>query len=219
MAETEEKTGREKVLDRRRKVHEAIRQAAIDEFAANGFSGTSTQAIATRAGLTKAQLHYYISSKEELYEKILLEIMDEWRDIFFISSSEGEPEKVIREYIRKKLEFGWKQPNASRVFSNEVAAGAPFLRKHWLQSLHAAHDAASIFQSWIDRKLILPVDPLLFQVHMWAVTQHYADFGQQVRVMVGGDEQAELDREHIVEEVSTLFLRACGIPAKTGQHD
>lgn len=207
----EEMTAREKVLDRRRKVHEAIRQAAIDEFAAHGFSGASTQGIANRAGLTKAQLHYYISSKEELYEEILVEIMNEWRDIFFISFSEGEPEKVIREYVRKKLEFGWRQPNASRVFSNEVAAGAPFLRKHWHQSLRAAHDAAALFQSWIDRKLILPVDPLLFQIHMWAVTQHYADFAQQVGLMVGGDANAELDKNHIVEEVSTLFLRACGI--------
>jgi len=50
----------------RERIMDAIRAAAIAEFSRNGLKGTSTQAIAERAGLTKPQLHYYIKGKEEL---------------------------------------------------------------------------------------------------------------------------------------------------------
>ncbi|MEG1771475.1 MAG: helix-turn-helix domain-containing protein, partial [Comamonas sp.] len=50
------KQGRERIMG-------AIRDAAIAEFSRHGFKGASTKAIAERAGLTKPQLHYYISSK------------------------------------------------------------------------------------------------------------------------------------------------------------
>ncbi|MDO8776717.1 MAG: helix-turn-helix domain-containing protein, partial [Burkholderiaceae bacterium] len=53
----------------RERIMAAIRVAAIAEFSENGLKGTSTQAIAARAGLTKPQLHYYIKGKEELYEE------------------------------------------------------------------------------------------------------------------------------------------------------
>lgn len=46
-----------------------IMQAAIVEFSENGFPATSTQAIAERAGLSKAQLHYYIVGKDSCTKK------------------------------------------------------------------------------------------------------------------------------------------------------
>jgi hypothetical protein len=47
-----------------KRVLAAIRDAAIAEFSQNGLKGTSTQAIAERAGLTKPQLHYYIKARK-----------------------------------------------------------------------------------------------------------------------------------------------------------
>jgi len=211
MAAPKKLNGRERMLDRRKKIRDAIRQAAIDEFAAKGLAGASTQSIALRAGLTKPQLHYYISSKEELYEEVLVHINDLWRDSFIMSSADKDPEKVIREYVRNKLEFGQKHPNASRVFSNEVAAGGHYLQKHWHRSREATQAAADIIQSWVDKQLIEPVDPWLFQMHIWAVTQHYADYDAQIRFMLQLGEGEEVDMNHVVDEVTTLFLRACGL--------
>ena len=96
-------SSREKVLDRRQKIREAIREAAIEEFSANGMVGASTQAIARRAGLSKPQLHYYISSKEELYEETLLYIIDKWSNLFFLSSQSDDPKTVISDYIAIKI--------------------------------------------------------------------------------------------------------------------
>lgn len=199
------------ILDKRRRIREAIRQAAIDEFAVNGLAGASTHAIAQRAGLSKPQLHYYISSKEDLYEEVLLSIVDEWRDIFFFSSVEEDPARVIREYVRKKIGFSRRHPNMSRVFSSEVARGAPVLLRHWDKSREATREAARLIQSWIDKGLIRALDPMLFQMHIWAVTQHYADYDAQIRFMLDLPEDAEIDEAHVVEEVTRLFLRACGL--------
>ncbi|MCX7677798.1 MAG: TetR/AcrR family transcriptional regulator [Spirochaetes bacterium] len=52
------------------KTRERILQAAKCEFAANGFAGTKLDAIARRAGVNKALVHYYFSSKEELYRQV-----------------------------------------------------------------------------------------------------------------------------------------------------
>ena len=48
-----------------------ILAAATDEFAANGFYGARTQAIADAAGVNKAMLHYYFRSKENLYGQVI----------------------------------------------------------------------------------------------------------------------------------------------------
>ena len=206
-----ELTGRDKVLDRRRRILDAIRTAAIDEFAEKGLVGASTQGIAQRAGLTKPQLHYYIASKEELYEDIIVYILDEWEDIFLGASTEEDPAKVIRQYIRAKLEYSRKNPKASRLFTTEIANGAPYLGRHWAKHQSATQNAVKLIQSWVDDGRIKPVDPLLLQMHIWAVTQHYADFETQVRSMmnVGPDEPLDFDR--IEQDVTTLFLRACGL--------
>ncbi|MDH7786624.1 TetR/AcrR family transcriptional regulator [Ochrobactrum sp. 19YEA23] len=206
-----EPTGRDKVLDRRRRILGAIRTAAIDEFAEKGLVGASTQGIAQRAGLTKPQLHYYISSKEELYEDIIVFILDEWEDIFLDASAEDDPAKVIRQYIRAKLDYSQKNPKASRLFTTEIANGAPYLSRHWNKHVTATHRAVKLIQSWVDTGRIKPVDPLLFQMHIWAVTQHYADFETQVRSMMEVGKDDPLDFERIEKEVSTLFLRACGL--------
>lgn len=50
---------------------ERILAAATQEFAANGFHGARTQAIADAAGVNKAMLHYYFRSKENLYTQVI----------------------------------------------------------------------------------------------------------------------------------------------------
>jgi len=48
-----------------------ILNAAANEFAAKGFFGARTQAIADQAGVNKAMLHYYFRTKEKLYSQVI----------------------------------------------------------------------------------------------------------------------------------------------------
>src|SRR5689334_19944404 len=53
---------------------ELLLQAALEEFAAKGFSGARVQDIATRAGVNKQLISYYFGGKEGLYQAI----QDRW---------------------------------------------------------------------------------------------------------------------------------------------
>lgn len=202
------------LLKKRREIHEAIRNAAIREFARNGLSGTSTQAIARTAGISKAQLHYYISSKEELYQEILRHIVAQWKDIFFLSASRDEPALAIRQYIDRKVRHALEYPDVSRFFAHEIARGAPEMSPHWEALKQSVEEANAVIRQWIDSGRIAPIDPLLFQMNMWAVTQHYAEYEAQARVLMDRPGDAPLDAERIIAEATQLFLRRCGLPAE-----
>jgi AcrR family transcriptional regulator len=53
------------------KTKDRILKAAIEEFIDHGFDGARTQAIADRAKVNKAMLHYYYASKENMYEQAI----------------------------------------------------------------------------------------------------------------------------------------------------
>ena len=111
--------------ERRNKIREAIRQAALEEFASNGLNGTSTQAIAKRAGLSKPQLHYYISSKEELYEETLLAVIETWDAQFFNAIVDDDPKTTITTYIEDKIRHAIEYPTGMpAVFSGSLAWSA-----------------------------------------------------------------------------------------------
>ena len=202
---------------KRKEIHAAIHNAAIQEFSRNGLAGTSTQAIAQTAGLTKAQLHYYISSKEELYQQVLRDIVEQYKNIFFLSASHDDPARTIAGYIDRKLRHALEYPELSRVFANEIARGAPEMAFHWEGLKTSVEEANRVIQDWVDSGRIAPVDPLLFQMNMWAVTQHYAEYEAQVRIVTGTPEGTPLDAERIIAEATQLFLRRCGLHSKEQQ--
>ncbi|GLR50292.1 TetR family transcriptional regulator C-terminal domain-containing protein [Shinella yambaruensis] len=199
---------------KRKEIHAAIRSAAIQEFARNGLSGTSTQAIAQTAGITKAQLHYYISSKEELYQQVLSDIVGEYKDIFFLSASRDDPALAITQYIERKVRHTLEFPDLSRFFANEIARGAPEMAPHWAALKAAVEEANAVIRQWVDSGKIAPVDPLLFQMNIWAVTQHYAEYEAQARVLMDKPENEPLDAERIIAEATRLFLYRCGLSGK-----
>lgn len=198
-------------LQKRNRIRDAIRDAAIREFARNGLAGTSTQAIAQSAGITKAQLHYYISSKEELYRQMLGHIVKEWREIFFIAPFQHDPALAISTYIDRKIRHALNHPDISRLFANEIGRGAPEMRDHWGVLKTSAERANEVIREWIDKGMIRPVDPLLFQMNMWAVTQSYAEYEAQARVLMGLAPNTPMDANRIIEEATRLFLMRCGL--------
>lgn len=60
-----------KKKDLSRKTQDIIHECAIAEFIENGYHGARMQRIADRAGVNKAMLFYYFTSKEEIYQSVL----------------------------------------------------------------------------------------------------------------------------------------------------
>ncbi len=196
---------------RRAQTLAAIHQAAIEVFAAEGLSGASTQAIADNAGLSKAQLHYYIDSKEDLYRQVLQDIVDDWIGVFGFSDEAFGPRKVLSDLIRRKMEFSFEQPLRSRIFTAEMMRGAPVLRPTLGTSKRRTQQAVAVIQNWINRGLMDALDPLALLFHIWAMTQFYADHAEQVLyfrelAQIGADE-----RKHLIGEVTAFVLKGAGV--------
>ena len=188
----------------------AIREAAIAEFSLHGFRGTSTQAIAERAGLTKPQLHYYIKGKDELYEELLYAVLQGWSEAFTFDASCDDPRRVLVSYVRKKLDYALDNPGLSRIFTSEVLCGGPNLGRYWPVAVRSTQQKVDIINGWIAKGLMRPLDPLLLLMHIWGMTQHYADYAVQVRAMLLLQPDAPIDREPIARELTTFVLQGCG---------
>jgi AcrR family transcriptional regulator len=73
---------------------ESVIRASMIEFAARGYNGTSTQAIANRVGVSQPYLFRLFPSKRALFEAAVRRCMDELRDAF-VGAAEGlEPEEA-----------------------------------------------------------------------------------------------------------------------------
>lgn len=60
----------------------AILDAALTVFAAQGYSGTTMDAVAAEAGVTKPTLYSYFPSKESLFQAMMLGKRDVMLDVF-----------------------------------------------------------------------------------------------------------------------------------------
>lgn len=190
-----------------------IREAAIAEFSLHGFKGASTQAIAERAGLTKPQLHYYIRGKDELYEELLGSVLAGWSNAFVFDGNADDPREVLREYVRRKLDYALDNPGLSRIFTSEVLAGGHKLGRYWPVARKSTDDKVAIIEGWIAHGLIRALNPRVLLMQIWGMTQHYADYGVQVRVMLGLPPDAPIERGPIVQELTNFVLLGCGLPA------
>lgn len=56
--------------------HDRVLDAAAEVFAARGFEGATTRAIAAAAGINIATLHYHHSDKRTLYDAVLARVYD-----------------------------------------------------------------------------------------------------------------------------------------------
>jgi TetR/AcrR family transcriptional regulator len=196
----------------RQKNEEAIIKAAEDEFARHGFKGTSMNTIAQNAGLPKANLHYYFTNKLGLYIAVLSNILDLWDSTFNALSVDDDPAQALSHYIRAKMEFSRRQPQASRIFAMEIISGGECLNEHFSQDYRAWFQGrAAVFQTWIDAGKMDPVDPVHLIFLLWGSTQHYADFATQICRVTGRTRLTKQDMETASDNLIRIILKGCGL--------
>ncbi|MGF6602594.1 TetR/AcrR family transcriptional regulator [Paraburkholderia sp. GAS448] len=205
---------------RRRKAHirntnEAHLLACAEAvFAERGLEGTSTAMIAERAGLPKANLHYYFPTKLDLYRRVLDDIFEEWYRAADTFDCSDDPVEAIGGYVRAKMELSRRRPLGSKVWANEIIHGATHMQdilagrvKPWMET------RVVVINDWIARGLLAPLDARTFLFMIWALTQHYADFDAQIEALAGKRALSKKAFDVATEEVVALVIRACG--AKT----
>jgi TetR/AcrR family transcriptional regulator len=189
-----------------------ILKAAEEVFATAGFAGARTAAIAKRAGVPKANLHYYFGTKEALYRRLLEAILEVWLGMGESIRPDADPAQAFAAYIAAKVEHSRRRPYASKVFANEMLHGAPRLRaylRHALRRWVAAK--AKVIEGWVAAGRMAPVDSRHLFFAIWAMTQTYADFDVQVASVLGRKRLAPRDYQAAAALVTRLVLRGAGL--------
>ena len=210
---------------RRRKAH--IRESAEAHllacaeavFAERGFEGASTAMIAERAGVPKANVHYYFPTKLALYRRVLEDLFEDWHRAANTFEGTDDPVAAIGGYVRAKMALSRRRPLGSKVWANEIIHGAAHMAdilekrvKPWLET------RVTVIDDWIARGLLADVDAKALLYMIWATTQHYADFDAQIRALGGKRALSQRAFDETTEQVVQLVIRACGAksPAAKG---
>ena len=146
-----------------------ILQAAEEEFLLKGLEGARTTAIAERAGVTHAMLHYYLRTKNMLFERIIEEKMRNAGNIMqavFVLGDMPLMERVKRG-VEQHFDFIAANPNLPRFVIQEIYSHPErheimrsqvlTITKDWLCDLqrHIDESAATKATEWIDARMLL----------------------------------------------------------------
>ncbi|AXI48110.1 TetR family transcriptional regulator [Sulfitobacter sp. SK012] len=180
-----------------------ILDAALEVFSAHGFRGATLDMISAQAGLSKPNLLYYFDSKEDIHVTLLSQLMETWLDPLVELHPDGDPIEEILSYVQRKLDMARDLPRESRLFAGEILQGAPRMLPHLQADLKPLFDAkCAVIQDWIDAGRLAPLDPAHLIFSIWATTQHYADFGAQVAVLLTPEDPHARASAHL----RSLFL-------------
>lgn len=120
-----------------------IIEAAREVFVEKGLNGARMQEIADRAGINKALLHYYFTSKQMLFDHIFSEALSQfWPNV----TNQIRPEMTLKELIRIVVKL-----------YIQLLCDKPFLPNFILNELHNNPDRLEVLlrQSGINTDLIL----------------------------------------------------------------
>ncbi|RXZ78552.1 TetR/AcrR family transcriptional regulator [Paenibacillaceae bacterium] len=123
-------------IDIKPNTQERILLTAEHVFAQKGYAGTRVNDIAEQAEVNVALISYYFESKEKLYHGVLDRLFHIWEQhVRDMSWNDDDPEKVLKEYIRKHYEFKWNNINMFRIFHweslSEVGIYQQYIQQYW----------------------------------------------------------------------------------------
>lgn len=170
----------------RLKKEQAILLEAEAQFARHGFEGATLEGIAAALGLSRHNLLYYFPSKEALYRRVLDDVMTQWLAGMGALAVGDDPASALRQYIGAKLASARERPGGSRIFAQEVMAGAPRYADAITERVAPVLRAdVKVFERWARQGRIRKLDFTHLMFMIWSVTQAYADLAPQFALLLG----------------------------------
>ncbi|MET0976440.1 MAG: TetR family transcriptional regulator [Leifsonia sp.] len=97
-----------------------LQAVAIEQFAANGFSGTSLQQIADVAGYSKSSVLYHFASKEALLDAVLTPAIDDLERILDAWLSDTEADAARAAFLEAFVDFLLRYRLEVHTFINQA---------------------------------------------------------------------------------------------------
>lgn len=130
-------TTRRRTRQTREARREDILTVATELFAAHGYEGTTTAAIARQMGVTQPLIHYHFGSKESLWQEAMDDLFARAHADFGEAAAElasGEPRELVRVLVGRFVKQCAERPEIARIVLHEGMGPSP--RFHWLVERH-----------------------------------------------------------------------------------
>lgn len=150
-----------------------ILDAAEIEFARHGLKGARLSAIADRASITTAMIHYYFDNKEGLYKAVLQRPIDQVQSMIAqLNLDHLPPEDALKQVIRSAIAYESANPNSQMLWFQEASQnqGSYFKQFNWW-SLY--DHLIKILERGIAQGCFRSLDPILALTHILGVCLFY----------------------------------------------
>lgn len=194
------------------KNRDKIMRAAEIEFVKHGFEGARMQAIADRAKLPKANVHYYFKNKQNLYFSILRDIIEQWNSTLPEINESSDPAVVLSHFIRHKVHQSFEYKNRTKLFALEIIQGAPNLDEFISKEMRTwVSEKAKLIQTWIDSGKIDVASPMKLLFLIWGSTQYYAEYDAEIQGIQNKNTDAPEEIEATCDFLEAFILKGCGL--------
>lgn len=187
----------------------AVLGAAKELFLRNGYAGTSMDAVAAAAGVSKLTVYSHFTDKETLYSAAVVARCEEQMPSLLFELPAGKPVKLLLQDIGRSLLSLVNSPESLELHRLMITTGASDPR------LSQAFFEAAALRTLREMERLLTrlngVDGLAF-ANPYTAAEHFCSLIKGIshlRLLIGypppADPRAD---EHHVEEVVDLFMRA-----------
>jgi AcrR family transcriptional regulator len=199
-----------------RTVEQRILEAAEREFAARGFGGARTRAIAAAAKTNVAQIHYYFRTKEALYEAVLRSIFEEIGGAVTRAASDAaSPVERVRAFIGAHFDAIVRRPHFPRLMMDALQHGETTRRLARETIRPFYENLIPVLFEGVHTGAFRPVDPLHAMLSAVGMNAIYFIARPIVEAMIAPDPLAPEARERRKQAVIDLVLY--GLVAREGE--
>nr|RNJ64844.1 MAG: TetR/AcrR family transcriptional regulator [Leptolyngbya sp. IPPAS B-1204] len=184
-----------------------ILDAAEQEFSRHGLNGSRMNAIAERAQVTTAALHYYFENKEGLYKAVLQRPVDEVQTLLGqLNFDDLSPEEALKQIIRVAISNEAKNPQRQMLWFQEASQNqGAYFKECKVLSLHA--HLLKILDRGIAAGDFRPLKPFLALTHILSVCLFYFTVHENWKHLMPGMERLspEMIEEHTEEAIAFIL--------------
>lgn len=171
----------------------AILQAAMQEFANEGLEGARTDAIARRAGVNKALIHYYYKDKQSLYGATLdLVFAGLAQRLLQVLDREEEPRETVLAFAGAHFDYLASSPMFPRLVQREMMRTgrhpSPHIRRIVMRYLRPVQQRLiQVLLRGTESGEFRRINPFHFVFSMVAMNVFYFSGTQVVELITGKD--------------------------------
>jgi TetR/AcrR family transcriptional regulator len=189
------------------KTQQQILDAAEQEFSRHGLKGARMSAIANRAKVTTATLHYYFENKESLYKAVLQRPVDEVQaTLERVNFNDIPPDEALKQIVRIAILNEARNPQRQMLWFQEASQNqGMYFKECNVLSLH--EPLLKILERGIKEGYFRPLKLFLALTHILSVCLFYFTVHENWKHLTPEIDRLSSDaiEEHIEEAIAFIM--------------